>query len=914
MYQSILLYHSNLDQTMSSNVEVLTATLSRPSLGCNARVNLSAGEQQVTSTPTNQLDQSEAITAKTISLASSHDGHRESSTPTVSGDQTSTIAVPSTHNPSKLESNQVLSQTTNSNGSQKQHQQMPAASSSAKIPASLADGRNTSDEPKTSDNATHLLGDGLDNAGYKDEEEEDDEVEEDKDCGADLNDNKNRSFKPSKDRAPTPVRSRNSLNSSATATTTKSSNFVRNSLPSRSVNFGHSKPSAFLDRIRASVTATTTTNTSTSFNGQTRNIVLSNQEQLQQANLQQTQPLKQRVQDSRYELNCMLDHQHSDRCFVLQNAGRAQHSQVVASDQHNHHHNVASLQSSRQLDALIDPVSDEQLMMNMLQHQGHQRLIHNLRNQQQHSRVQHVNPELDGVELTEQQIAHLASLHQRHYYHHLQQMRQLHHLHHQHYLHLHNHRMHHKYQQQQRPTVQQQTSGGSVQPACTGKLSQNSKHDESKLLFNQHDTQKQPTKLSVQQFEPVYSGGSQFYAPSAHFNQLYENMNNNNNIKHTGEHDHRTRLVSNGNGNSGSSSCSNLPESPLRSSPSRLHPTRLSPQRLAHQLNHAYNLPQIDEVNGLPTVESLNTSLGFQAKGQQHQCRAQAVPSEAKAHNNLSSNVSPSSSSSSPTSSTSSNLSPSSASSSSSLNSLSTTPLNRSALRHTTTDLSRRQFSVERDLAGSLPMKATLSRVGSCRINRTIDDTTLCQSQNSVQMRTPVKSQQPSMRTSKILNISQQSNAQTASLHPQQQQQCLFTSPNHAATYAANGSRMSYNKEQLVTNGKLADNLAKVNLNDNNLAFTSLQMPPKTNSSGRDNVLSNDSSSTLNCSTSSSLQQTQVVSPNSSSSGKILASVPGSVSKERLKQGKTSNSTKKTTATKGTNGSKSSIWFEYGCV
>lgn len=940
-----------LDQTSSANsdVQATVASIKYTSNGYATRVaDLAVDKKQQQADP-GQIDQLMTKTTKnTWSDLSKVDCRNSPSTPTVSEEQITKIAMSPANKTSKQDSNSVLGGTSNSNGSQKQQQQISTAKTCTSTPADLANVNVTSDRLKTIDIASNLLADGSRNVhngskvGKQEEREEveeedgegDDGEEVEEDDRADLDDNKNRSFKPLKDRAPTPVRSRNSHNNctngnSNSAKSAKSSNFVRNSLPSRSVNFGHSKPSAFLDRIRASVTATTTTtNTSNSFNGQTRNIILTNQQEQFQPNqsLQQTQPLKQRAQDSSYDLNCMLDHQHSDRCFVLHNSGRTQQSQVVASDQH---HNVTPLQSSRQLNALIDPVSNEQLMVSMLQHQGHQRFLQHLRDQQQqqNSLVQHVNSDLDIAELSEQQLAHLASLHQQHYYHHLQQMRQLHHLHHQHYLHLHHHRMHHKYQQQQQSNIQQPTSGGGMPAHGICKTASKRKtHDES--LLNQQAVQKQSATMSMRQCEPLYSGGSQFYAPSVHFDQVYANMsasnnNSSNSLKQLSEHNNTTRLVSNGGSSKNNSGQS---ENLLRSSPSLQHPpTRTSPQRLAHQLSHTYTLPQIDEVNGLPTVDCLNTSSEFQESRKLHQCKTRAITSDVKTHNNLSSNVSPSSSSSSPTSSTSSNLSPSSsASSSSSLNSLSVsnTPLNRSALRHTTTDLSRRQFSVERDITGALPMKATLSRVGSCRTNRTIDDATAHQLYvDSVQMRTPVKSQQPSMRTSKILNISQQSNAQTTSLQPQQQQeqqQHVFNIPtNQTTAYAPNGSRVSFNREQIVANGKLVVDLAKINLNDNDLDFTSLQMPTKIKSCAGDDVIK--SSPPLNCSTSGNHQHSTL---DSSSGSKIQPPALGSASsKERVKQGRSSSSTSTTINGKGTNNNsnnnnnnKSSVWFEYGCV
>lgn len=622
---------------------------------------------------------------------------------------------------------------------------------------------------------------------------------------------------------------------------TATSNFVRNSLPSRSVNLGHSKSSAYLDRIRASVTATTTTNTTSSFNEQTRDIILS-----QQPGSQST--------SARYTLNCMLDHQHSERCFLANSIDHLQASQMVAANHHRHHNlnNHLPIRSSRQLNALIDPVSHERLIVSTLQHNHG-----NIQQQQMHNqaRDQSAFGVHDSANLTEQQIAHLASLHHQHYYHHLQHMHQLHQLHHQHHLHLHHHRMQHKYKQQQ----QQQH----LEPGNTTDNEQQSAEQDSSLLNKQSALQ--------MQCDLNYSGGSQFYAPSAQLEQVYANTKatTNNNINQLSEYQHRTKLVKSNDklNQHGSIDLSGQPRIGRLGNTAKIGIVTQQQVQYNHQLSQ-YTLPQIDEVNGLPTVEtaSVTQQNGSSRKNQRNALKLSSETITKANQHNLSSNGSPSSSSSSPTSSASSNLSPSSASSSSSINSLSpsSAPLNRSSLRHTTTDChNRRQFSVERELVNVMPMTAALSRVGSCRSNtRTLPDGSRHLPDVAL-MQTPVKSQQPSMRTSKILNISQQSSAQ---LPVQQQHQSI----------SKIGSKQGID-------------LASIKLSQN-LAFASLRAPKcSPNESGvGSSVISNNSKGQISTATAKR--------PATSSS------------LERRKQGGNNN------ATNDDGSNKSSVWFEYGCV
>lgn len=650
---------------------------------------------------------------------------------------------------------------------------------------------------------------------------------------------------------------------------TATSNFVRNSLPSRSVNLGHSTSSAYLDRIRASVTASTITDTTSSFNEQARNIVLSQQ--------------GSQLPESRFLLNCMLDHQHSERCFVTNSIDHIQSSQLVATNHYHRHNNLNShmpFQSSRQLNALIDPVSHERLMVSTLPHN------HGVQQNMHHAQEQNIYGINDKAKLSEQQIAHLASLHHQHYYHHLQHMHQLHQLHHQHHLHLHHHRMHHKYDQQHQST-----------------LTRAKETDQQPV-----DQQQKPSGLGDQnlrrtaQCDLIYTGGSQFYAPSAQLEQVYANTavgnNNNNNINQLNKYCHRTKLVKN---NNDKSNQHGSPDSNgyLRTNRHVSNPNAKigTVQQQAHHHHHHhhhpishYTLPQIDEVNGLPLVDTTNVN-NANGSPRTHHCNAHNTPSEAIGiinQHNLSSNRSPSSSSSSPTSSASSNLSPSSASSTSSINSLSTSsaPLNRSSLRHTTSECqNRQQFSVERELISVMPMTAALSRVGSCRSTRPSGGSRLESDdrQDIALMQTPVKSHQPSMRTSKILNISQQSSAQL----PSQQQQQPQTQPQQEQQQQQNCLTSRRAKGLGVTKqgiDKLVSDFTNIKFN-HNLAFASLRAPK----------------SSLN------------------KSGVGGSTMIGNNSKKERPTTSTSSSSlerrmRANNATNDDGSNKSSVWFEYGCV
>lgn len=673
---------------------------------------------------------------------------------------------------------------------------------------------------------------------------------------------------------------------SSSSSSSSSSNFVRNSLPSRSVNFGHSKPtSAYLDRIRASVSATTTTSSSssstTNFNelsNNTRNLTLPEAGQHRPATV----------------LNCMLDHQHVARCFVSSEAvlapGRVQvtpreaphqlllgHPQLVGHPMHHHHyHQALSAQqqpaASRQLNALIDPVANEQLMLTML-NQQHQQQQH----QQAHLHHQHhhVHPAaapnqqhpMDQTKLTDEQIARLNNLHRQHYYHHLHQLHQMHHQ-----VHLH-HQMHH----------QQQNIGAN---------------------------QQEPSRCKPNNPPTV----SQFYAPGGQYDeqQVYANMAaNSSQQRPVGP----INLVNHENNNN-----SNYLQRQEVSARSVVGLPR-NPSTLGRAC-----LPPIGEVNGLPVVhEAITTTRSSPSKSQQ-------VTSSSTMPNNSTAKLarlSPSrqvnatkaiespvqSASTSPTSSSSSSchMSPSSAtsspssSSSSSLNSLTaSSALNRSSqCRHTTTNVelaNRRQFSVERELINSTPMTATLSRVGSCRgmPTSTMLATTLSQQQqqqqhqqvrnnvNVDQMRNPVKLQQPPlMRTSKILNISAQQSAAGGQVNS-----------------ANSMSLRRQQQHQQLTDGisALTNNLADIKLNDG-LAFSSLRAPKKSSSG-----------SNLNRSLNGNLVAGEpkcrlLVGPN----GQRLSN-SGSNSPEKQKQPARQPKSNQDKVEPNNNAKSSSVWYEYGCV
>lgn len=193
-------------------------------------------------------------------------------------------------------------------------------------------------------------------------------------------------------RAPTPVKSRGSI--------APRSNFVRNALPSRSVNYGHSRSFVYMDRVQASVQ-----DKASSFTSGNRN---------SSANGQQTQ------------LSPVNALQHAPNPIVNPSA---------------------SIRQSRQLNALIDPFNHDHLMMiNMSQQQNQrQQELNGVSIQQSFNNIDAVR---NGQNMTEQELAHI---HHQHYLHHLEHIRKLHHFHH-HQLHL---RLHQQHKLQQEMNLQQ---------------------------------------------------------------------------------------------------------------------------------------------------------------------------------------------------------------------------------------------------------------------------------------------------------------------------------------------------------------------------------------------------------------------------------------------------------------------------
>lgn len=699
----------------------------------------------------------------------------------------------------------------------------------------------------------------------------------------------------------------NNKSADLTKTPVKSS-FVRNSLPSRSINYGNLKSSsAYLDRIRASVTATTTTNTTSASS------FISEQQQHQQTGraLKLVNNGMQPAAVAPYNqsmLNCMLNHQHNERCFMINNDNN--NEQLNLSTSNNSFNGLPMVQPSRQLNALIDPtISNDRsmMMMNMLPGKNQQQRL--LQQQQQqhengtalqmqqppnhlhHHHHHHPYVPFDGAELTEQQIAHLASLHHQHYYHHLQHMHQLHKLHH-------HHQQHHLHLQQQLQKQHQPAGSSPHQSAAKAKVqSPASRASKPEASTN------------------IYSGGSQFYAPaaSALLDQVYANMKTSSNQQQVPPRNEKYLV------NGSNEETMKPPPQQQYSTVSR--ETRSSPQKSCHMTGqqqqfaagHYSCLPQIDEINRVPSSSAINgkqpTTSPLTNNNNQHDRNhyhrlSSPTKQQQQAHRSAqvvmtsdailkgqggSNNSNSSSTSSSPTSSASSNLSAGSSSAGSSFNSTSGLPLARNMpLRHTTTELNRqrRQFSIERDLIEPAPMTATLSRVGSCRAGTvtsspastaTVGGTgrgaatvlggglfkgqqayrhqqqqqsPLNSNGNGPQMLTPVKTQQPPMKTSKILNIAGQANGS----------QSLHSSP----AGPANG----FNRRLSTDERMLSSNLADIKLNDS-LAFASLRASKQHAADG------------------SNLINRSVQEP--SSAGKKAASTDK-------------------------NRQKSSVWFEYGCV
>lgn len=504
--------------------------------------------------------------------------------------------------------------------------------------------------------------------------------------------------------------------------------------------------------------------------------------------------------------------------------------------------------------------------------------------------------------IPEQQLAHLTSLHHQYYYHHLQ------HMHHLHHLHLQHHRLH----QKQRHNQANSSSGSAAL-----ELDQPGKSASKNVSLDAKTTISQSKPI-----EPLYSGGSQFYAPALHLDPAYADLTANNSVNLINEHHApHARLVSNKNSNAKSQPPPIIHEDleTLRSNSTRLNQTQNS-EKSIHQLSHP-KVSRVSEVNGLPTIPDVNYST------QEERALRSRVSTDSKATDIQNNSSSPtnghspsSSSSSSPTSSASSNLIQSSAasSSSSSINSMSASGslLKKTAFRKTITDSNCHQYGVEHDLTNATPMKATLMRVGSCRVNRVHQGNSLVH--DSILLRTPAvtnqQQQQPSMRASKILNLSHQQTSDGIYATCQQQHK------GHAQPEALEGLNLPTRINSNVgRNEMLANNLANIKLNDR-LAFASLRLPKKS-----------IERSSLGCK--------HWIAGDQDAQGRSRSSRIGSLSpdnrslalmKNVINNGKAQNitATKPSGNNINTNGilnnnnnnttngnlSKSSVWFEYGCV
>ena len=766
------------------------------------------------------------------------------------------------------------------------------------------------------------------------------------------------------------------------------SNFVRNSMPSRSVNFGHSKPSiAYLERIKASVTSTTKTNTVTSYTNEqsSQSLLLTSstatlkdvQAKTNQLHSPPPPPIAEkrgldianddnaanRCTNVKNVLNCMLKHDHTQRCYTDANSVTPAQVQVYGGgqqisigpsiqmaypqqqqvslhshDHHNHHyHNLpllspnnpheqsdhlsrvgAASSQSRQLNALIDPVAHEQLVLNMLQQHQHHHLHHHHHQQQQKQQPQQQHNQsmpthqAGQQQLTEQQLAHLNNLHRQHYYHHLHELYQL---HHQHHVHQHQHKCTQRNHQQQQQQQQTQLKA---------------------------DEKAHQSILGGQLYIPK-SVGSQFQAPvfANDYDQnqpSYENLEaarKADNANHQNDEKRRIASTSGGKNNTlvNKEGC-NSQDGGNNNYNQQQQQLRRSPQRFS---NMGGNLPQIDEVGaGLPP-NHVQPAGGSNTSGISNNLRivAQQCPSsKAPAASGPSSNTSISTS---PTSSrTSSNSSPLSTSS---LDSLSTSSanklLNRSATsRHSTTDINRRQFTIERELIGQSPMTAKLSRVGSCRgftqqhamqHHSAINGVTHSQTPmapiamnglpspryepaNQQQLLlNPARAQQPPMKhASKIVNIA--NGGSSSSVSNGRHQVATANGSQGAQSQSKHFSRsgMPADPNRYKQLNQLANNLAEIKLNDS-LAFSSLRAPRK--SSSGSNLLNGSLDIQRVSKNSGKSQQANVAGGKKEQEERSLSS-----NSNRYKNDGNNNLDDDGIARPSSQSTKSSVWFEYGCV
>lgn len=531
-------------------------------------------------------------------------------------------------------------------------------------------------------------------------------------------------------RAPTPVKTRSS--------TSMKSNFVRNSMPSRSVNYGHSRTYLHLDRVRASVQANTSSFTSS---------------------------------------GNKLAHVEGPKNVLN---GIQQGSQLAANGD-------TALQSSRQVNALIDPFNHEQMMMLNIANQQRGTLNDQFKANlaanmlASPANIGHSNR---PSQLTEQQLAHIQ---QQHYYHHLQHMHQLHQLHH-HQLHLHLH--HHHRMQKER---------------------------------NYQDNQKTPHPSHGLK-GPLYSGGSQFYAPTA--DQLYANtstsspMNKprievNSQMMPPTDLKHSQTEV-------GSDNSSRYSGNQCQVPPQTRHPPQQSAFKQPLYVSPSagqYGLPLIAEVNGLPSVDSRNNST-IPPMSEPRSCKANGIRSKGDFNVRMTSHHPTSNHNQSPaTSSSCSSTSPLSHSSedspSSSLSSLSGTntriPSQSCAIDSMQDDHSKRHYGSENDLIDSGPMSSNFLRVGSCRAPGQVNDLqpSALIASRGMQGLSTLQSQLPNPRPSMASDLNRSILAQSSLKN---QTESRRSSVDH---------RLSAERDTI---DRTAERLNNMRFNDN-LAYSSLRAP-----------------------------------------------------------------------------------------
>lgn len=718
-----------------------------------------------------------------------------------------------------------------------------------------------------------------------------------------------------KPRAPTPVKSNKSAPANQQSIQATSNCFVRNAQASRSVNYGHHRPTiGYLERVRASLQASTSSNTTTSASTSTSSSNSSAQvarsqpiQQVQQAACcQHRQLLPTLVHQQQPHLPILVNHDHQNQLPMNQLAHQQlhlqqqqqQHQQLSSKHASSHVPLAPPCQSASQFSALIDTMSPEQQKQHQnLMAQGIMQRHNNMANNQQYQQQQQqqqnplsaakqvFQPGNQLNQLTEQQ---LAQLHQQHYLHHLQQMHHLHQLHH--------HQMHLRLQQQQHQSQninQNVNSSSSASPSSTGSES---------MYANR--CQMKPTQSSTATITPTKVN-----------NNVYSNLNGNA-CPTTSSAQQRVVNISAAKTNNTSTHHSSSPAS-MRSSGLQQQQA-YSKQQVTNSHGHYTNvvgLPQIAEVNGLPTVQCLKattttTPLVKMSPLSSSNSNRSIARDDVVKSSRISSAGSPSSSSSaSSTSSQSSSsplshLSPSSSSSSTSSSSssmssmLSSTngqqqPLDRSNfIRHSTSMMmshgatrpnsmlleGRRHFSVERDITqingNQQPLNAKLTR--NSPTTTTITNGLNERNNNSLQR--PIKLDEMAI--------------------------------------------VGSNKGD-----SLAQRLSNIKLNEGGLAFSSLRVPKSSSQSAIRALISSaakqqsiDQPGEDQKRHNKLHQQQQQVPKRAHSSTPDRRRQPSQTRIDATRsQSKSQNGTNNTTSTNNSNNqnnnnNRSSLWFEYGCV